>query len=136
VKHGHIVNVSSIAGRMGLPYYATYCASKFAMRGFSESLRREVSPDGIHVMGVYPGPTATDLVENVDFGGLGMTMATAQQVGQAIVRGVRWKQGEVFIGMGDSLLSRWNDMLPWSVDYGVGMMRDRMHTAVQRQRTT
>ena len=135
-KRGAIVNVSSIAGRMGLPYYATYCASKFAMRGFSESLRREVSPDGIHVMGVYPGPTATDLVENVEFAGLGMSMATAQQVGRAIVRGVRWKQPEVFIGIGDSLISRWNDMLPWTVDYGVDMMRERMRTAVQKQRTT
>lgn len=135
-KQGHIVNVSSIAGRMGLPYYATYCASKYAMRGFSESLRREVSPDGIHVMAVYPGPTATDLIENVEFAGLGLTIATAQQVGQAIARGVRRRQPEVFIGIGDSLMARWNDVLPWTVDYGVDMMRDRMHTAVQRQRTT
>jgi short-subunit dehydrogenase len=130
------VNISSVAGRMGLPYYSVYCASKFAMRGFSESLRREVSPDGIHVMAVYPGPTATDLVENVEFTGMNMTIATAQQVGRAIVRGVRWRQPEVFIGVADSMMAHWNDMLPWTVDAGVGMMRDRMKTAVQKQRTT
>ena len=67
---------------------------------------------------------------------MNMTIATAQQVGQAIVRGVRWHQPEVFIGIGDSLISRWNDMLPWTVDLGVEMMRERMATAVKKQRTT
>jgi len=135
-KRGTIVNISSVAGRMGLPYYSAYCARKFAMRGFSESLRREVARDGIHVMAVYPGPTATDLIENVELGGLGMSIATAQQVGRAIVRGARWRQPEVFIGPADGFMARWNDMLPWTVDYGVDMMRDRMATAVKKQRTT
>jgi NAD(P)-dependent dehydrogenase (short-subunit alcohol dehydrogenase family) len=134
-KSGAIVNVSSVAGRMGLPYYATYCASKYAMRGFSEALRRELAGDGIHVLAVFPGPTATDLLENVEFDGLSLSIATAQQVGRAIVRGVRWREPEVFIGVGESLLSRWNDMVPWSVDLGVGMMRERMRTAVEKQRT-
>ena len=53
-KSGTIVNVSSVAGRMGLPFYATYCASKYAMRGFSEALRRELARDGIHVLAVFP----------------------------------------------------------------------------------
>jgi hypothetical protein len=85
---------------------------------------------------VYPGPTATDLIENVEFDGLGMSIATAQQVGRAIVRGVRWHQPEVFIGPADGFIARWNDMLPWTVDYGVNMMRDRMASAVKKQRTT
>ncbi len=135
-KRGSIVNVSSVAGRVGMPFYATYCASKFAMRGFSEALRREVSPDGIYVMAVYPGPTATDLIENVEFDGLGMTIATAQQVAQAIVRGVQWKQSEVFIGLGESIMSRWNDAFPWTVDVGIDIFRERMRTAVEKQRTT
>jgi NAD(P)-dependent dehydrogenase (short-subunit alcohol dehydrogenase family) len=135
-KRGTIVNVSSVAGRMGLPFYATYCASKYAMRGFSESLRRELARENIHVVAVYPGPTATDLIENVEIDGLGMTIATAQQVGRAILRGVQWRQPEVFIGIGESIMSRWNDVLPWTVDFGVDVMRERMRTAVARQRTT
>jgi len=133
---GTIVNLSSLAGRVGLPYYATYCASKFAMRGFSEALRREVAPDGIHVMAVFPGGTATDMMENVEFDRFGMSVATADQVARAIVRGVRWKQGEVFIGLGESLLSRWNDVMPWTFDIGVDMLRGRVRDAVRRQRTT
>jgi uncharacterized oxidoreductase len=133
---GSIVNVSSLAGRMGMPYYATYCASQFALRGFSEALRREVSPDGIHVVGVFPGATATDMMENVDFDRVGMSIATAEQVGRAIVRGVRWRQPEVFIGLGDSIVSRWNDLSPWAFDVGVGFVRDRVRGAVENQRTT
>jgi short-subunit dehydrogenase len=135
-KRGAIVNISSVAGRMGLPFYATYCASKYAMRGFSEALRREVGHDGIQVMAVYPGVTATDLIENVELENIpGMTIATAQQVGQAVVRGLRWRQAEVFIGITESLLSRWNDLAPWAVDIGVGAMRERMAQAVRHQRT-
>jgi NAD(P)-dependent dehydrogenase (short-subunit alcohol dehydrogenase family) len=134
-KAGTIVNVSSVAGRMGLPFYATYCASKYAMRGFSEALRRELSADGIHVLAVFPGATATDLIENVALDDLSLSIATAQQVGTAIVRGVRWREPEVFIGLGESMLSHWNDMLPWTVDMGMGMMRERMRTAVEKQRT-
>jgi len=135
-KSGTIVNISSVAGRVGVPYYATYCASKFAMRGFSESLRRELAPDGVHVMAVFPGGTATDMLENVEFDSFGVTIATAQQVASAIVRGVRWRQPEVFIGLGESIFSRWNDMMPWTVDLGMGMFRDRFKEAVQHQRTT
>ena len=133
---GAIVNVSSLAGRMGVPYYATYCASKFALRGFSEALRREVAPDGIHVVAVFPGGTATDMLETVEFDRIGLSIATAEQVGRAIVRGVRWRQAEVFIGIGDSLISRWNDMSPWAFDIGVGFVRDRVREAVEHQRTT
>lgn len=135
-KTGTIINISSIAGRMGVPYYATYSASKFAMRGFSEALRRELAPDGIHVMAVYPGGTATDMMENVEFDRFGMGVATADQVARAIVRGVRWRQPEVFIGLAEGMMSRWNDFAPWTVDVGVGLMREQFRDAVSKQKTT
>jgi NAD(P)-dependent dehydrogenase (short-subunit alcohol dehydrogenase family) len=135
-KSGTIVNISSMAGRMGMPYYATYCASKFAMRGFSEALRRELAPDGVHVVAVFPGGTATDMTESIEFDRIGMPAATADQVARAIVRGVRWRQAEVFIGIGENLMSRWNDLAPWSVDLGVEMVRGRVRDAVSSQRTT
>ena len=127
---------SSVAGRVGVPYYATYCASKFAMRGLSESLRRELRPDNVHVCAVYPGGTATDMLENVEFDRFFVSVATAEQVGRAIVRGVRWRVPEVFIGLGESLMSRWNDFMPWTVDLGVDMVRSQFEQAVRNQRTT
>jgi hypothetical protein len=65
-----------------------------------------------------------------------VTVATAEQVGKAIVRGVRWRLPEVFIGLGESLMSRWNDLLPWTVDYGVDLVRGQFEAAVKNQRTT
>lgn len=134
-RRGTVINISSVAGRMGIPYYATYCATKYALRGFSEALRRELAPDGVHVMAVFPGGTATDMMENVDFDGFGAGIATAEQVARAVVRGVRWRQAEVFIGIGENLVSRWNDIMPWTGDIAADMFRNRFLDAVQKQRT-
>ena len=52
---GHIVTVSSGFGLVGIPHYSTYCATKFAVRGFSESLRQEMELDGHPVVGDVRG---------------------------------------------------------------------------------
>jgi uncharacterized protein len=56
---GHIVNISSVAGHIGTLNMAGYCASKFAINGFSESLYHELKPRGIAVSLVCPGPVKT-----------------------------------------------------------------------------
>jgi uncharacterized protein len=61
---GHIVNISSIAGMIGTLNMAAYCASKFAMNGWSESLYHELKPLGIHVSIVCPGPVANDFARD------------------------------------------------------------------------
>ncbi|HET7657745.1 MAG TPA: SDR family oxidoreductase [Bacillales bacterium] len=58
---GTIINVSSISGRMALPGLGPYSASKFALEGFSESLRFELLPLGIHVVLVEPGSYKTPI---------------------------------------------------------------------------
>jgi short-subunit dehydrogenase len=59
-RSGHIVNISSVAGIAGFLNIAAYCASKFAMNGFSESLYHEIKPHGIHVSVICPGRVRTD----------------------------------------------------------------------------
>jgi short-subunit dehydrogenase len=56
---GYIVNISSLADIVGLPFSGLYCASKFALEGMSESLRLETRPFGIHVVLVEPGDFRT-----------------------------------------------------------------------------
>lgn len=56
---GYILNVSSIAGLIGIPFQALYSASKFAVEGFTEALRLEVAPHGIRVVLVEPGDFRT-----------------------------------------------------------------------------
>lgn len=58
---GCIVNISSLAGLIGLPFQAFYSASKFALEGYTESLRMEVAPFGIRVVLVEPGDFCTPL---------------------------------------------------------------------------
>ena len=63
-RSGTIVNVSSIAGLVSLPFQAFYSASKFALEGMTEALRMEVRPFGIHVVLVEPGDTRTRFTAN------------------------------------------------------------------------
>lgn len=56
-----IVNILSIAAKTGFPGWSAYCMSKFALEGFSQSLREELRPRGIRVINIYPGATATDI---------------------------------------------------------------------------
>jgi len=57
---GRIVNVSSLAGKVSVPFMGAYCASKFALEALSDALRAEVKPAGIRVALVEPGPVATN----------------------------------------------------------------------------
>ena len=61
---GYIVNISSLAGVVGLPFSGLYSASKFALEGVSESLRLETRPFGIHVVLVEPGDFRTQIMAN------------------------------------------------------------------------
>jgi short-subunit dehydrogenase len=64
IRHsGHIINLSSVAGLIAAPMYSIYGATKFGMRGFTESLRREVTLLGVYVSGIYPGPAITEFGE-------------------------------------------------------------------------
>ena len=62
---GHIVNISSVAGRVGFPTGAVYTATKFGVVGFSEALRRETVAAKIRVTVIEPGAVATELIDHV-----------------------------------------------------------------------
>ncbi len=61
---GHIVNVGSVAGRLGVPFESIYSASKFGLAGFTEALAVELGPLGIGVSMVNPGPVATGFADD------------------------------------------------------------------------
>lgn len=63
---GRIVNISSVGGKTANPFLAPYCASKFAVEGLSESLRRELLPFGVDVIIVAPGAVATPIWGKAD----------------------------------------------------------------------
>ncbi|AXK37310.1 short chain dehydrogenase [Streptomyces armeniacus] len=69
-RGGHLVNVSSAAGLIGLPWHAAYSAAKFGLRGISEVLRFDLRPHRIGVTLVCPGAVATPLTETVEIAGV------------------------------------------------------------------
>jgi 3-dehydrosphinganine reductase len=99
-RSGHIVNISSMAGYVGVFGYTAYSAAKFAVRGFSDTLRQEMKPYGISVSVVFPPDTDTPQLdyENqfkpLETRRISGTVKplTADQVAQAIVRGIERRQ--------------------------------------------
>jgi len=63
-QRGTIVNISSLGGRIGLPYQGLYSATKFAVEGMSEALRMEVRQFGVHVIMIEPGDFRTGFTAN------------------------------------------------------------------------
>jgi NAD(P)-dependent dehydrogenase (short-subunit alcohol dehydrogenase family) len=66
---GRIVNISSIGGRIGVPHLAPYCSSKFALTGFSDTVRAELAPLGIRITTVSPGLMRTGSPLNAEIKG-------------------------------------------------------------------
>jgi short-subunit dehydrogenase len=63
-RSGHIINMASLSGLVATPTYTIYSAGKFAVRGFTEALRREVGVFGIHVSAIYPGGVTTEFSQH------------------------------------------------------------------------
>jgi NADP-dependent 3-hydroxy acid dehydrogenase YdfG len=64
---GVIVNTSSVFGLVGIPHQSAYCASKFAVRGFTDSLRQELRGTGVHAVNVHPGGVKTNIARNARY---------------------------------------------------------------------
>jgi short-subunit dehydrogenase len=106
---GHIVNISSGAGKIGTLNMAGYCASKFAVNGFSESLYHELKPLGIHVSVICPGPVRTAF--NRSFADRPpksppSLIITPEAVSQAVMRVMETKKFEV-------VMPRWLALMCW-----------------------
>jgi short-subunit dehydrogenase len=98
---GWIVNVSSVAGRLGQPDEAVYSASKFAVTGLSEALTVELAPRGIHVLALYPGLVRTALFTEAELARLPervrRSALPADDVADATLRGLEQGRHEVTI---------------------------------------
>jgi NADP-dependent 3-hydroxy acid dehydrogenase YdfG len=66
-RSGVIANTSSVFGLVGFPHQSAYCASKFAVRGYTEALRQELRGTGVRAAVVHPGGVKTNIVANARF---------------------------------------------------------------------
>ena len=111
-KEAHIVNISSVFGLIAPPGQTAYCASKFAVRGFTESLRHELEGTNIFVTCVHPGGIKTNIANSSRIGENAgedvkkksvkffdkATPTTAEQAAEIIVKGIKQKNPRILIG--------------------------------------
>ena len=100
-RRGHVVNVASIAARIGSRNHTIYCASKFALAGFSESLVYELEGTGVGVTLVNPGIIDTEFFDHASFGAFPAharkRAIKPERVASAVVRAIRRDIPEVTV---------------------------------------
>jgi short-subunit dehydrogenase len=114
-----IVNVGSIFGYLGYPGHAAYSASKFALRGFSEALRRELADGPVRVTYFAPRATRTAMNGAALFAlntELGVAMDPPDTVAEALVALLEKPARERPLGMPERLFARLNQIVPGLVD--------------------
>jgi uncharacterized protein len=126
-RSGHIVNISSVAGKIGTLNVAGYCASKFAINGLSESLYHELAPLGINVSVICPGPVRTDF--NKPFADMppkspASLVISPEFVSAAVIRAIERNRFEVVLPRSLALTCWLKSLIP-------GIFRALAHRAFQ-----
>ncbi len=122
-RSGHIINMASVAGLVATPTYTIYSACKFAVRGFSEALRREVAPWGIQVSAIFPGGVATEFGAHAGIqrktGATTPAWArlTPEAVARAVVGLARRPRRELVISWPFAVTARLSQWLPALTDW-------------------
>jgi NAD(P)-dependent dehydrogenase (short-subunit alcohol dehydrogenase family) len=122
---GVIINVSSILGKRGMPYETAYCASKFALAGFSEALRTEVMSGGIDVSTIFPGAIETEIWQSAS-NQIGLDMPTflpkfpARELARIVVQDARFPQPEIVMALDAQVLDFFNTLAPGIMDFVLG----------------
>jgi short-subunit dehydrogenase len=132
-RSGAIVNISSLAGIMSVPYMAAYGATKHALNCISRSARLELAPYGVHVNTICPGPVRTDFsaravwgTDSMRFGGGRKRGVTAAQVADAVWKAYRGNRREVVVPWSGNLLVCVYRLLPGLINWVMLKMLRRM----------
>ena len=114
-QEGTIVNVSSLMGKVAAPTMSTYSATKFAILGFTQALRGELSAHKLKVIALLPSLTDTDMSRGLKlFSGVRAT--TPKRVAQVLVKGLLRGDAEILVGW-QSYLAVWAQRLaPWLLE--------------------
>jgi len=116
---GQIVNIGSTFGSIGFAWFTAYSTSKFAMRGFSQALRRELADTGVNVTYIAPRAVKTPINSSAVYEMaqvIKMNMDEPAHVASKIVEAVGNQKKECYIGFPESLFARINSILPGMVD--------------------
>ena len=116
---GQIVNIGSTFGSIGFAWFTTYSTSKFALRGFSQALRRELADTGVGVTYIAPRAVKTPINSSAVYDmakATKMNMDEPIDVARKIITAIGKQQKECYIGFPESLFARINSILPGMID--------------------
>ncbi len=126
---GAIINISSVAGHIPLPYSAAYSATKFAMNAIGKAARAELAKTGVHVMTVCPGYVRTNFsvnrVQGVDRKELrppSQTGIRPERVARAVLNGYVKRKREVVVPWRDKIFIKLYQLLPGLVEGSMARM--------------
>jgi len=126
---GTIINISSVAGHIPLPFHAAYSASKFALNAIGKAARMELKKDRVHVLTVCPGYVQTAFGEHAVRGKElkqvrpgSVRGITAERVAQATLRGYLKQKREVIVPWTMHLPMKFYQLFPSVVEWGMGRM--------------
>ena len=127
-EKAHIVNISSVFGFIAPPEQTAYCASKFAVRGFTESLRHELADTNVRVSSVHPGGIKTNIARNSRLGAFApeeykeqgakffdqVAQTSAEQAAETILSGIKAENSRILIGKDAHAISYIHRIFPKS----------------------
>jgi short-subunit dehydrogenase len=126
---GTIINISSVAGHIPLPFHAAYSASKFALNAIGKAARLELKMEGIHVLTVCPGYVQTAFGDNAIRGKelkrvrpTSVRGITAERVARATLDGYRKQKREVIVPWTMHIPIKLYQLLPNVVEWGMARM--------------
>lgn len=125
-RSAHIVNISSVFGLIAPPEQTAYCSAKFAVRGFTESLRHELEDTNVRVSAVHPGGIKTNIARNSrlgestpqDYKDQGVkffdkvAQTSAEKAAEVIVNGIRANNPRILIGADAHAISYIHRLFP------------------------
>jgi short-subunit dehydrogenase len=119
---GHVVNVASIAGIQAMPNMAAYAASKFALVGLTESLRRELYDSGVTLTALCPGivetPMAEEALKRMNGGPLRQPL-TSRQVAEKVLAAARDRTPEIIYGEAPGAVLKLAKFTPKFADWAI-----------------
>ena len=123
-SQGHLLNISSIFGIIGVPTQSAYNASKFAVRGYTEALRQEMEGTNVHVCCVHPGGIKTNIARNARGGEPGVSSderasefdkfarTTAESAAAQMIRAIEKRKKRLLIGNDARYISLLSRLIP------------------------
>jgi short-subunit dehydrogenase len=121
-NQGHFVFIGSVFGSLGFPHFATYCATKFAVHGFSQALRRELVDTKIGVTYIAPRGITTPMNDAntvAMWAKTGNKMDDPETVANIVVQALEKEKQEVFIGQPQTFFAWLNGVAPKFVNIGL-----------------